>query len=1229
MFGIFLLNSCATYHAKYRDVTTAKDFISEKQISHTVYLIGDAGKSPLNELNPVLKIFKDKLDRADKNSTAIFLGDNIYPAGFPDSKKEPQAYELAKSHLDAQLRTLENFKGRALFIPGNHDWYANGLVGLNREQEYIQEKLKSKEVFLPKNGCPLEVVNINKETVIIAIDTEWYLTNWDKHPNMNDDCEIKDREKFFQELEGVIKKNESKTTIIALHHPMFSYGNHGGQYTLNQQFYPSGGKIPLPVLGSLINVFRTTSGASIEDLQNKRYLELKKRIVTLAQYSDKVIFASGHEHSLQYIEEENTPQIVSGAGAKMGGTRLLNGSKFSYGGMGYATLEIYTDGSSRVRYFGLDKEEKEKFLFTSEVLQPDMKVVEGTYPDTFPSQVKASIYKEEETNKGSFHKFIWGERYRKYYSTKILAPTVQLDTLFGGVTPVRQGGGHQSKSLRLKDKTGKQYVMRALRKSAELYLQSMAFKDQYVVGDFEGTYTENLLSDFYTGSHPYAPFTVGVLSDAIGLYHNNPVLYYIPKQKALKEFNNEFGDELYMIEEHVSEGHDTLNSFGYAKEIKSTDDLLKNLRKDEKYTVDKDLYIRARLFDMLIGDWDRHVDQWRWAEFEEKGSKVYKPIPRDRDQVFSIMGDGLLMNLATRAIPGLTLMEGFNEEIRSVRGFNGSPLTFALDMTLLPETELRQWEEQATLIQNAITSTIIDEAFNNFPEEVRDETLVKLKANLLSRKEMLQKTAADYYKILNKYAIVTGTDKDDYFTISGKSEGKIHIIGNRIKGGEKITVFFEKTFDPKFTKEIWVYGLDDKDNFEVNGIDSKRIKLRIIGGHHNDTYTASNSKGDVLIYDQKGKKNEFNGFKKARINLTNSYETNTYQALKIKKSTNQLLPSIGANPDDGLRIGIANTYTFNGFRQNPFTQQHTVNAAFYFATSGFDLGYRGEFANVIGNWNLELAGKFTSPNFSINFFDFGNSTENEDNELGFDYNRVKLETVKIAPSLLWRGQLGGTFRTGISAETIEVEETENRFINTFYVANGEENRKSFVGVDAEYSYENSDNAAFPTMGMSTSLLVGYKTRIDEGKQDFAYVIPSLSLDHKLVSNGRLVLATKWKAHFNLGSGYEFYQGASIGANDGLRGFRNQRFTGKTSYYQLTDLRYSLRKVKTAVLPLTMGFYGGFDYGRVWFPEEISSSWHTSYGGGFFLNGADIISARLGLFNSEDGPRLSFGLGFGF
>ena len=234
-----------------------------------------------------------------------------------------------------------------------------------------------------------------------------------------------------------------------MHHPMTTYGPHGGQYALKQHLYPTGGSVPLPVIGSLINVLRRTSGASIEDLNNKKYRSLRKRMYTLAQLSEKVIFVSGHEHSLQYIVEHNIPQIISGAGSKKSATKLLKGAQFTYGAMGFASLKIYKDGASEVRFYGLDEQGKEKIIFRSEVLPKDQFPEALSFNSEVDSIVSAAIYSKESIVKGGGHRFFWGQRYRDEYGVDVKVPTVKLDTLFGGLTPLRKGGGHQSKSLRL------------------------------------------------------------------------------------------------------------------------------------------------------------------------------------------------------------------------------------------------------------------------------------------------------------------------------------------------------------------------------------------------------------------------------------------------------------------------------------------------------------------------------------------------------------------------------------------------------------------------------------------------------------------------------------------------------------------------------------------------------------------------------------------------------------
>ncbi|QNM84646.1 metallophosphoesterase [Polaribacter pectinis] len=1220
---LLLIYSCATIEMQVVEnhkYTSRKD---TSKVIHSFYLIGDAGNSDLYSKDSALAHLEREIHKAPKKSTLLFLGDNVYQRGIPP--EESKGYTLAEHRLKVQTDIGKKFPGKTLFIPGNHDWYS-GLKGLRR-QEKLVDKALGKNSFLPEKGCPLEKVEISDDIQLIIVDTHWFVTNWDNHPGINDDCQIKTREKFFEEFEGLVKKARGKTTIIALHHPMFTNGPHGGYYSLKSHMKPA------PILGTAINILRKTSGVTNTDQQNDKYNQLRKRIITISQANDKVIFVSGHEHSLQYIVQDNIPQIVSGSGSKITATKNVNGGKFSYASQGFARLDIYKDGASTVHFYTA---KDRKIVYEANVFKADSIIEYNNFPNAKLSEKEAAIYSTNEVKKGGVYNMLWGNRYRKYFGQKVVAPTVRLDTLFGGLKPVRKGGGHQSKSLRLEDKDGREYVMRALRKNAVQYLQAVAFKDQYVEGQFADTYTEDLLLDVFTGSHPYAPFTIGELADAISVYHSKPVLYFVPKQESLGGFNEDFGGELYMIEERTASGHGDKEHFGFSDEIISTDDLRKNLAKDEKYILDEKSYIRARLFDMLIGDWDRHQDQWRWAEFEENEKIVYRPVPRDRDQAFSIFGDGILLNFLTKAIPDLRGMRSYTEDIESPKWFNLSG--YPLDMNLISKSDKKVWDAQVEIITSQITDEVIESAFSKFPKEVRSKTVDEIKRKLIGRRKNLQKISDKYFSHLNKFQVVKGTNKDDLFEIERFVNGDTKITGYRIKDGKKADIFHQRRYNCNVTKEIWIYGLDDDDVFILNGANGKlSIKLKIIGGLGNDTYEI-NKEHDVKVYDHKSKKNTFktpNIHKKT----TDDYQTNTYNYKKLKNGKDVISPAIGYNPDDGIKLGLKNVYIVNGFERNPFTRQHTISAFYYFATNGYELEYSGEFANVFDRWNLGIDAKFNSANFARNFFGFGNNSANPEakkDDEDRDFNRVKIGQINLGSFVKWRGDLGDELKVSVKYENYDVERTAGRFLETqFASGNRIFDTQNFLNTEASYYYQHSDNPAFPTLGMEFSTKVGYTKNLDE-KRSFSYAASSLAITHKLIPSGKLVLASKINGHFNFGRDFEFYQAATIGGNEGLRSFRNQRFTGKNAFYHTTDIRFNIRRVKTNLLPTHIGLFGGFDYGKVWgtpntltvLPSAASKP-NTSYGGGIFFNAANLISGKIGLFTGDDGSRFTFNLGFDF
>ncbi|MFD1062171.1 metallophosphoesterase [Winogradskyella litorisediminis] len=1227
LLSVALLFSCATKQPLYKEDNATPQFTSlpNKTVENRIFLVGDGGRAKNGQPEDGVKAFQLYLQSQPdtKKDYTIYLGDNIYPDGLPDKKEEGR--KQAEVSLNMQINAVKDYDGKTVFIPGNHDWYAEGLRGLKNQEKYIEDAL-GKNTFQPENGCPLETIDIGENIEIIIIDSQWYLEDWNNHPTINDECEIKTRDRFFLEIESALKKAQNKRVLFAMHHPMFTNGIHGGFYSAKKHLYPFQGKIPMPGLASLITQIRSQGGVSIQDRYNERYNNLMNRLETLLIGYDNVVVVSGHEHSLQYIKDEFVKQIVSGAASKQSEAALSENGLFSIGQQGFAELTIYKDGSAWVQFFILENNAP-KLMFQKEVFPPYKTYDVSNLPESFPQTIEASVYTKEETERTDFFETIWGDHYRDMYSQKITVPVATLDTLHGGLEVVRKGGGHQTRSLRLKTKEGNEYNMRALKKSATQYLQTVLFKDKQIKDDFEQTNVEGLILDFYTSAHPYAFLAIPELSKAIDLLHPKPKLYYIPKHKALGEYNDEYGGELYMIEERPEENYSEERTFGYADDIESTHDIIAKIREDEKYKIDENAFIRARLFDMLIGDWDRHEDQWRWAQFDQpNGDKLYRPIPRDRDQVFSNFDGGLLdvMRFLSSSSKQLQVYDD-NIDDGDLQWMNNAGVK--LDRILIQNATLENWIVQAEYIQKNIDQEIMDKAFSALPEEVQDKTLQEIRGHFVERKKNLTDIAERYYKFLNELVILTGTDKDDYIDISRIDNGKTKIVISRNKDGKRGEVIVDRVFDKSITKEIWVYSLDDDDQFFVKEKANNPIKIRLIGGQNNDIYSIEEGR-KIKVYDHKTKPNTVLSKNGADIHFTDFYNFNNFDYKKYNSSAGAFTPLLGFNPDDGILTGVSVTNTTYGFERNPFSTRHNFQFGYYFATSGFDLKYNGEY-NVAQSWNLHVNARYTSNNFARNFFGFGNETVNNDDELDFDFNRVRTSIYDLKLGVLKKAPFGSDYGFGAIFEGIKLDPTANRFITQVEPNTDSEfyDRTFFAGLEAIFKYESFDNKVNPSRGMTFDVDLGAKTELGNADQTFGFLDSHLGFYNSISKNKKLVLKTDLRTQLRFGGDIIFYQAANIGGRTGLRGYRLQRFTGQNSLVGNADLRYSFDKFKTRALPLQIGIFAGYDVGRVWATNEDSNVWHNSYGGGFWVSTAESLAGTFNLFNSDDGLRFSFGFSF--
>ena len=1211
----FILQSCATYHTQKGSKKPADirdDFSKAADISHTFYLIGDAGNVKPND-RMALNLLADRLKKSDTNSTLLFLGDNIYPSGLPI--KGSRTREKSEQILEDQLKITSNFKGRSIMIAGNHDW-KYGVQGVKEQAQFVDSYLK-KSAFFPNDGCGIYEQNINEQTALIIIDSQWFLEDWDNHPNINKDCDIISRDQFFNELENLVTKNQNKTTFIAMHHPLMSHGEHGGEFTLKRHLFPLHNNIPLPILGTVMNVLRRTSGVFLEDIQNKKYNSMIQRIRALIADKDNIVVLSGHDHSLQYIENDGLRQIISGAGSKTDGARAINDRDFSYGGLGYAKVDVHKNGAALVSYFAA-KDNKEQLLFKQQIVYQRPKSDLKQYKQNFAATKDTSIYSKAMTQKGRFYRFLWGNHYRQIYSTPIRAQQALLDTLHGGLKPTISAGLERARFLRLQHASGREFEMHALRKSATRFLQTFAFKDQAIEREFRNTYTEDFVLDFYTSAYPFAPFVVSELARNIGLNHTNPRLYYIPKQNALEIYNEDFGNELYLVEERPTNASAGRPRFGRPQKIVTTEDVLAALRTGNA-SVDQQEYIKTRLFDMLIGDWNRDANQWSWGEYKEDSGLKYRPIPRNREQAFSKFDGNLLFVLMK--LQAVRHMKTFKDNLGNVRWFNRQ--AYNLDVAFLTGATAEDWNEQAIEIQNTLTDAEIERAFRKVPSEVQDESAEKIMGQLKKRKRALSKYANEYFNILQEKVVIAGTDGNDRFDI--KRQGRNTVV--RITSDTETSKEFY--YDKSRTKEIWIYGIGGEDNFEVSGTGNRKITLRLMGGADQDTYVISNG-SNVKIYDFKSQPNDYKNASKAKLKISDSYQLNSYNYEKPAYNAFGSLPAIGFNPDDGIKLGAVFRYTVNGFNRAPYSQKHSFGANYFFATNGYELNYKGIFPHVFGSWDLMADLLYTSPNFSSNFFGFGNESENFDSDRGLNYNRVRIRTIEAAPSLRLVGESGTTFTIQTKFERKRVEATAERFITDVSVLNSSIfDYKEFADLNVKYSFENYDNVSNPTLGMKVSFTGGYKINLAEMDRNFPYLESTLGITYRLSPTANWVLATNLKGRVLFDNSYEFYHAATLGGDQDLRGFRTERFIGQQSFLQSTDIRWNIGKLKNGLAPVRYGVFGGYDYGRVWLGNDSSDKWHQAIGAGLWLNGIDLLTAKTAVFFSEDGPRISFGIGFGF
>ncbi|WP_266204326.1 hypothetical protein [Pontibacter kalidii] len=424
--------------------------------------------------------------------------------------------------------------------------------------------------------------------------------------------------------------------------------------------------------------------------------------------------------------------------------------------------------------------------------------------------------------RGFLHRLFWGQHHRPLWSAPVTVPVFEMDTTWGGLKVEKLGGGFQTTSFTMVGPNNKTYALRSLDKEPSEVLPNVWRK----------TFVVNILRDQISAINPYGALVLPPMARAAGIPHAAPQLVYVrPHDADFGEHEEVASNKVYMLEEKYTDERMVDEITGNPSDIVGSGKMLNHRFGEDDHFIDQTAFAKARLFDLLINDWDRHEGQWEWAEFERGGNHYYRPIPKDRDNAFYRFQDGIIPWIFSRNW-AIRKFESFDEDFEDVYALTIN--SQFIDQRALSKVTREQFDSLAVALQQSITDEVIAQAVRQFPEAIYELEGERTSEKLISRRNQLREAAAKFYEILAKEVLVIGTDEEDKFEVKRLNDEETEVTVRR-KSDDMVT--YHRIFKRPETKLITLHGLAEDDKFEVSGEVRKSIKVKIVGGRGEDEIT--------------------------------------------------------------------------------------------------------------------------------------------------------------------------------------------------------------------------------------------------------------------------------------------------------------------------------------------------------------------------------------------------------
>lgn len=825
---------------------------------------------------------------------------------------------------------------------------------------------------------------------------------------------------------------------------------------------------------------------------------------------------------------------------------------------------------------------------------------------------------------GRFRKKLLGENYRKSWETPVKAPIFNPK----GFEIVGRGDGSSAKSLVLEKEDGRLYLLWSVAKDPQKTMPE----------EFREVLSAGLMADLSTAAHPYGALIIPPLARAAGIFYTNPRLVYVPDDPWLGKYGEYFAHTLAFLEEKPegSQWRES-KSFGFPEIVHNDCTAVENLISDHDFQVDQRFVIRNRLFDMLIGDWDRHDKQWMWALFSRNDERIYQPIPLNRDQAF-FTAEGLLPKLVARkwAVPKF---QGFRADIKWAGALMHNARYF--DRFFITEPSARDWLEEAYRLQRDLTDAAIENAVSKWPENIFELDGERIAGILKARRDRLHEYALDYYLSLAQIVSVRGSDKRERFEVKRIDDKETEAAVYKLRpDGSYGDLIYKRIFITGQTKEIRLYGFGGDDEFHVEGKVDEGLRVRIIGGEGRDLIADSSRTTGLsrktIVYDKKSDNNILIPGPETKNRISNLPNVNNYNRKDYKTDKFYPIALADYNSYDGVFIGVGAYINTFGFRKEPFSTRQLFTAVFAPSIGTWNIDYSGEFNHIAGRTGLQIKGDLRLP-YSTNFFGMGNESQNRSaaamEQVDRSYYRIRYQYIKTSTLLKWDFGKTAKLMAGPSftAYRLLKPSSERSFFkdltNDSFEGDFSLSPRNYAGAQLDFSIDSRNNPLFPSKGVYWIINSEFMKGLNHGLNDLGKISTEISLYMGIDTNIPLTIGNRIGAEFTIGD-YTFLNAAKLGENSNLRGFRRDRFAGRNYFFNNTELRLTL--FKRFIIPGSLGILTFCDIGRVWENGEDSKIIHVGYGGGLWFAPLNKIVGSLSFgFSNEETFQTNLSLGYSF